>query len=230
MTNCRKQDFTLIELLIVIAIIAILASLLLPSLSRAREVAYRIQCAGRMKQVNTAVILYCQDYDASIPVLVSPPPTKLLMNYYLLSYLGLPINTTSNILKFSCPVSYRLNVQIDRYTANGDIFPYYSSGSGGWLDLNLQPGRIDRIKDSSHTFTFYCQAPSLSGFYSTYINRLKIGHPYCNVGLIHNGNVNIGFIDGHVESKRAVTGEILDVSNQTESGGGSTSSKSTLWK
>lgn len=221
--------FTLIELLVVIAVIAILASLLLPALGRAREMAHRSQCTNSIRQVNAAVGLYCDDYNGHLPILASPPPTKLLMNYYLTSYLGIS-GTTQSILKFSCPISYRLNKNIDRYTANGDIFPYYSSGSGGWLNLSDQPIRIDRIRDFSRTFTFYCQAASLPGIYSTYINRLKVGHVYSNLGLVHNGSVNIGFIDGHVESQHGSTGETLDVAHRTESGDASTSSKSILWK
>jgi prepilin-type N-terminal cleavage/methylation domain-containing protein/prepilin-type processing-associated H-X9-DG protein len=63
----KRFQFTLIELLIVIAIIAILASLLLPALKKARERAKQIQCAGNLKQINSAAFMYVNDYNSYLP-------------------------------------------------------------------------------------------------------------------------------------------------------------------
>ncbi|OGV47948.1 MAG: hypothetical protein A2X49_08965 [Lentisphaerae bacterium GWF2_52_8] len=65
-TIARKliiKCFTLIELLMVIAVIAILASLLLPALNRARGTAIGIQCLGNVRQLGLAGLSYANDYN-----------------------------------------------------------------------------------------------------------------------------------------------------------------------
>ncbi len=59
--------FTLVELLVVVAIIAILVSLLLPALQQATEAARRVQCLSQQRQLHLAATTYGIDSDGFLP-------------------------------------------------------------------------------------------------------------------------------------------------------------------
>jgi prepilin-type N-terminal cleavage/methylation domain-containing protein/prepilin-type processing-associated H-X9-DG protein len=71
MSSTGRRAFTLIELLVVIAIIAILAAILFPVFAQAREKARTISCTSNYKQGTTAIMMYIQDHDEQMPMLMS---------------------------------------------------------------------------------------------------------------------------------------------------------------
>ena len=66
-TYKNNKAFTLVEMLVVIAIIGILAGMIIPSLRRARETARKVKCASNIRQLYLATISYANDNNGSIP-------------------------------------------------------------------------------------------------------------------------------------------------------------------
>jgi len=82
-TSPRRHAFTLIELLVVIGIIALLMSMLLPAVHRAKQAGMQVKCAAQMRDVGMALLIYSNDNRGWLyPVGEYVPPTGGKPGYY----------------------------------------------------------------------------------------------------------------------------------------------------
>jgi prepilin-type N-terminal cleavage/methylation domain-containing protein len=86
----QPRGFTLVELLVVIGIIALLVSILLPTLNRARESANRTKCLANLRGIGQLVTMYANAYKGKIPIgysgSASGSNTAYSENYWMARY------------------------------------------------------------------------------------------------------------------------------------------------
>jgi prepilin-type processing-associated H-X9-DG protein len=93
----------LIELLVVVAIIAVLVAILLPALTAARENARAIYCSANMRQIGQAVNLYADDNsDTMVPSWFAPDPAQPNTGYEAQTYLY-DLKYLPTIASWTCP-------------------------------------------------------------------------------------------------------------------------------
>ncbi len=71
----QRAGFTLLDLLVSLAVILILIGIMLPSIQRARETALQVVCSSNVRQQGLGLMMYGQDYRDDLPPTLFAPPT-----------------------------------------------------------------------------------------------------------------------------------------------------------
>lgn len=94
------KAFTLVELVVVIAVVGILAALLLSALGRVKARTSRIQCVSNLRNIGLAARIFATDNEGLLPTYASDQP---FWRTGLHPYLGLPPEPTTSDRIFICP-------------------------------------------------------------------------------------------------------------------------------
>jgi prepilin-type N-terminal cleavage/methylation domain-containing protein len=166
MKNPFRQNrfkFTLIELLIVIAIISILASMLIPALKNARDMAKSITCKSNLKQLGLGMTLYTSDNNGFWPKYPAETSDWTRWDGKIVDYVGYNRETHSPAI-FYCPSSkYRLapgspGVSTSVYYTEGESFSYYMNKYCSAYASSTYPIRNQKIGLSTKPFMLLVDA------------------------------------------------------------------------
>ena len=203
MNRGERDGFTLVEMLIVIAIIGILAALLLPTISQSKDRARRVQCASNLRQLGLALHAYLADNQGY------PDPNWV----HELEQAGLRVATTSTNFwttgVWHCP-SARWSID---FAARGIQPNYYGYNGFGILRVGTTTNGLGLIGDKASGK----RVPVRESEVSTPSDMMAIGDSfdgdiflmhtpsselarYGNTFSRHQGKANVLFCDGHAES------------------------------
>jgi prepilin-type N-terminal cleavage/methylation domain-containing protein/prepilin-type processing-associated H-X9-DG protein len=214
MQNNRKAAFTLVELLVAIAVIGILTALLLPALAKAKERAHRVTCLSNQKQLGLAWEMYAGDssgklalneWDLSVTVPRSPSNSWVLGNCMADSD---PATITGGTLYayakstqvYRCPADRGVTLNTGTLKLRSFSLSGYLGGSAineqNWaIKVVRQMGGIRR---PSRTLTFLDEDDlTIDDGHFLYPNHAV--NWYNVPGWRHQNGTVLAFADGHAE-------------------------------
>jgi prepilin-type N-terminal cleavage/methylation domain-containing protein/prepilin-type processing-associated H-X9-DG protein len=225
----QRRAFTLVELLVVIAVIGILASLLLPSLGRAKSQAQGTYCQNNARQLIMGCLMYCDDNAGFFPYNMAGAAVHTNINWAgdLLDWEADADNTNTALLTdaalgpyvaqsfaiYRCPSDAVLSAiqrslgwrnRARSYSMNasvGDAGQITQTGVNTNNPNYVQFFKLSSVPVASRIFVFTEEHPDTitDGYF---LNRAYADEWSRLPAAYHNGCANISFADGHAELHR----------------------------
>lgn len=208
------KGFTLVEMLVVIAVIAILAALLLPALSFAEARARRTTCLNNLCQINLGLHMYCDDAKDTLPSLkhVRHSTNSVLISYRILmqGYLGVNIPSPRDKV-FACPADtffYTFTnethyMPISRHDQPWSLYCSYIFNGGNQYKFVVKnpdgsaPGvsglKLSSIKHPARTLLV--EESAAGNPYSWHQPKVPVSNP--ENAFFNNALDMVSFVDGH---------------------------------
>ena len=136
-TRQPAHGFTLVELLVVVAIVALLAGLLLPAMQQARSAARRTRCVSRLRQINLAAANYESSF-RSLPSSFVAPRTETTRGSWSVHARLFPLmeeSATFELIDFETDWHYQVDSGVSAFQA-----PLFSCPSDVHAGLRLREG------------------------------------------------------------------------------------------
>ena len=197
----RRRGFTLVELLVVIGIIALLISMLMPALSRARDQANVVKCMSNLRQLTIAWTSYAQDNRGTLPRSYTSPGGYWVGSgddeTAITSGTLYPYSQNVGLYKCAADALDRLrSYSINDYW-NGD----YRDGTwGGYPDSLIHARKLTQCRRPAETFVFIEETD-----FRTFNQGSFAIDPYPSWRWIdypaawHSKGSTLSFADGHAE-------------------------------